>query len=75
MDSPLAPPPITPGIRTHRVTRAGGDRKGKGGAFRDQLAHERQDPQAPRPPSRDGSADKRPEHPEGEPGHLLDIEA
>ncbi|MFW6161756.1 MAG: hypothetical protein ACODAJ_03250 [Planctomycetota bacterium] len=79
MDSPLAPRRIPPGIRTPRVTRSERDRKGKGGSFRDELAHE-QDEEPERPPAQDAPKEPRPdpERPrrrDDEPGHLLDLEA
>ena len=75
MDNPLAPPPITPGIRTPRVTRASRDRKGKGRSFRDELAGKRDGPPEPRPAAAEPDAAKGRRHPKDEPGHLLDIEA
>lgn len=79
MESPLAPRPITPGIRTPRVTRPKRDRNGKGGSFRDELAHE-QDEEPERPPAPTAPKDhkpdpERPRRPHDEPGHLLDLEA
>ena len=75
MDSPLAPRPIAPGIRTPRVTRANRDRKGKRGAFRDELHREGPDGPEPRPaPPGQAPAPKRPRE-GGGPGRLLDIEA
>jgi hypothetical protein len=53
MDSPLAPKPIIPGLRPHRVDRTGPDRRRKGRSFEDELAHGQDEDEAPRQPPRE----------------------
>lgn len=75
MDSPLAPRPVAPGIRTPRVTRATRERKGRNGSFRDELSRERDGAADPRPATRDRPADPPRKPKDDGPGRLLDVEA
>jgi hypothetical protein len=74
MDSPLAPRPLAPALRPHRVERSGRDRKRKGRSFEEELREDRHERQAPKPPSRPASPDTPPHGPPEEGGHLLDLE-
>jgi len=76
MDGPLAPVPITPGLRPHRVARANGDRKRKDRSFQDEMAHERDHPDEPQPaPASAEAAGQGHEFHRKTPGHRLDVEA
>ena len=81
MGSPLAPKPVTPGLRPPRVDRANRDRKRKGRSFEDELGGEREGAghrprrhPAPRPVPK-----PTPGHPPAPgnpgPGRFIDIEA
>lgn len=76
MDSPLAPVPITPGLRPHRVARANGDRKRKDRSFQDEMAREHDPPDEPGPaPASEEAAGEGHKPHRKAPGHGLDIEA
>jgi len=79
MDSPLAPKPITPGLRPHRVDRASRDRKRRDRSFEEEFSEGRDEAHKPRRPAKPPTAARR-EPPPGPPasggtGHLLDLEA
>ena len=76
MESPLAPKPVMPGLRPHRVLRPSRDRKGKSRSFHDELADE-QDPAPSPPPAPPPAKPKRPPRDRAGDGsgHLLDLEA
>jgi len=85
MDGSLAPRPITPGLRPHRVAAANRDPKDKKRSFHDEMADEHEPPEhaeehdevdlSHASPDASDTAAPRPAPPPPARGHKLDIEA